>query len=626
MSEQLHLPYRSVPEMFLHRVASTPATNAFAHPGPHGPVWLTWKQVGDRATAIAAGLHALGVKPEDGVAIAAATRVEWILADLGIMCAGAATTTIYPTTEAKDAQFILSDSGVRVLIAEDETQVAKTLGATLPNLTHIVVIDGTAQHEERAPASPAVASEGTTAQSSLPVLTLAELEQKGSALLAVDPDLITRIAAGVQPQHLATLMYTSGTTGTPKGVELLHAGWVWEGVAQATIGILQPDDLQYLWLPLSHSFGKTILCGVINVGLPTYVDGRIDKIAANLPQIKPTFMCGAPRIFEKIYNGINTLMKSEGGTKLKIFRWAVRTGKSAYACQVAGKRVGVMLGIKRGLADRLVFSKIRARVGGRMRAMVSGSAPLNRDIAEFFHIAGMTIYEGYGLTETSAGSYLNLPDHVKFGTVGRPIADLEVRLDEDGEVLLRGVPVMRGYHNLPEETARAFTADGFFRTGDIGEIDADGFLKITDRKKDLIKTSGGKYVAPSLLEGGLKAICPYVSQVLVIGQARNFVTMVVTLDPDVVKSLSSAEDPFHGMSYAQVAASPQMHALIDESVQQLNSTLNRWETVKKFTILPRDLTIDAGELTPSLKVKRKGVETNFAHEIESMYEGALAEV
>ncbi len=607
MTEQLHLPFKSVPEMFLNRVASTPAANAFSYPGPNGPEWLTWRVVGERATAIAAGLNALGVKPEDTVAIAAATRIDWVLADLGVMCAGAATTTIYPTTEPKDAQFILADSGARVLIAEDAAQAAKTVGASLPALTHIVVMDG-------------------TFESTLPVLTLAQLEEKGRALLASDPDLITRIAAGVKPEHLATLMYTSGTTGTPKGVELLHRGWVWQGVAQTNIGMLRPGDLQYLWLPLSHSFGKTLLCGIIASGCPTYVDGRIDKIAALLPEVKPTIMCGAPRIFEKIYNGVHNLMKAEGGAKLKIFRWAVRTGRKAYERELAGKRVGAGLAFKRGLADKLVFSKIRARVGGRMRAMVSGSAPLNKDIAEFFHVAGMTIYEGYGLTETSAGNCVNVPEKFRFGTVGLPIADLQVRLDTDGEVLLKGPSVMRGYHNLPEETARVFTEDGWFRTGDIGEIDSQGFLKITDRKKDLIKTSGGKYIAPSHLEGQFKAICPYVSQVVIIGQARNFVTMLLTIDPDAATKLADADGPFKGRSYAQIAASDEMHAMIEESVKELNSKLNRWETVKKFTILPRDLAIDTGELTPSLKVKRKGVETNFSAEIEKLYEGTLAEV
>jgi long-chain acyl-CoA synthetase len=608
MSERLNLPYKSLPDMFLQRVATTPAANAFAYPGPENkPVWLTWKTVGDRATAIAAGLHALGVKPQETVAIAATTRVEWVLADLGIMCAGAATTTIYPTTEARDAQFILADSGARILIAEDAAQAAKTMGATLPALTHIVVIDG-------------------GAESNLPVLTLAELEQKGREQLAIDPDLITRIAAGVQGDHLATLMYTSGTTGTPKGVELLHKGWVWQGVAQTTTGVLRGDDLQYLWLPLSHSFGKTLLCGIIAADCPTYVDGRIDKIAALLPAIKPTIMCGAPRIFEKIYNGVHTLMKTEGGAKYKIFKWAMRTGKAAYAREKAGKRVGAGLALKRSIADKLVFSKIRERVGGRMRAMVSGSAPLNQDICEFFHIIGATVYEGYGLTEASAGNFVNLPDNYEFGSVGLPIADMEVRIEEDGEVLLRGPSIMRGYHHLPEETAKALTPDGFLRTGDIGEIDARGFLRITDRKKDLIKTSGGKYIAPTHIEGMFKAICPQVSQVVVIGQARNFVTMLLTIDPDVARALAAADGPFHGKSYEEIATSPEMHGIIEGAVKELNGKLNRWETVKKFTILPRDLGIETGELTPSLKVKRKGVETNFSHEIESMYEGTLAEV
>jgi long-chain acyl-CoA synthetase len=605
MSKQLQVPYKSIPDMFLHRVASSPTANAFAYPGPSGPVWLTWKTVGERATAIAAGLHAIGVHPQDGVAIASNTRIEWVVADLGIMCAGAATTTIYPTTEAKDAAFILSDSGVKVLIAEDAHQVEKTAHASLPNLTHIVIMDG-------------------TTQAAVPVLTLAELENKGRELLASDPDVITRIAAGVRPDHLATIMYTSGTTGTPKGVELLHAGWVWEGVAQGELGILEPDDLEYLWLPLSHSFGKTILAGVIAVGLPTYVDGRVDKIAENLPKIRPTIMCGAPRIYEKLYNGINAATKAAGGAKYRIFKWAFKVGKQGYALELQGKKPSGLLKTRLSLADRLVFSKIRARLGGRIRVLVSGAAPLNKEIAEFFHVAGLTIYEGYGLTETSAGAYINLPDSYRFGTVGKPMADMEVRIAEDGEVELRGVPVMRGYHNLPAETAACFTADGYFKTGDIGEIDADGFLKITDRKKDLIKTSGGKYVAPTHLEGEFKAICPYVSQVVVIGQARNFVSMVLTLDPDVVKGMTAEGGPFAGKTYEQVTASPEMRAMIEASVKQLNERLNRWETVKKFVILPRDFTVETGELTPSMKIKRRGVEQNFAAEIESMYEGALA--
>ena len=604
MSENLQVPYRSIPDMFLQRVAATPDANAFAYPATGGPAWLTWRQVGDRATAIAAGLHSLGVQPEDRVAIAATTRVEWVLADLGVMCAGAATTTIYPTTEAKDAAFILADSGSRVLIAEDAAQAVKVIGADLPNLTHVVVIDGTAEVP-------------------VPVLTLDELEAKGREALAADPDLVTRVANAVRPDQLATLMYTSGTTGTPKGVELLHGGWCWEGVAQAKLGILRSDDLQYLWLPLSHSFGKTLLCGILHVGLPTYVDGRIDKIVENLGIVKPTLMCGAPRIFEKVYNRVVTTTREAGGAKWKIFQWAFKVGNEVSRLQQAGKQPTGALKFKHGIADKLVFTKIRERLGGRIRILVSGSAPLNKDIAEFFHAAGLTILEGYGLTETSAGAFVNVPEKFKFGTVGRPMGDLEVRIAEDGEVELRGTPVMRGYHNLPTESGDSFTGDGFFKTGDIGELDADGFLKITDRKKDLIKTSGGKYIAPSHIEGMFKAICPYVSQVVIIGQARNFVTMLVTLDPDAITAWA-AGGPLEGKSYDEIVASAEANQMLTEHVAQLNQRLNRWETVKKFTILPRDFTIEGGELTPSLKVKRKAVETGYRGEIEKMYEGALA--
>jgi long-chain acyl-CoA synthetase len=405
-------------------------------------------------------------------------------------------------------------------------------------------------------------------------------------------------------------------------VELLHGGWVWQGVAQGELGLLEEDDLEYLWLPLSHSFGKTILSGVIAVGLPTYVDPRIDKIAENLPAIKPTIMCAAPRVFEKIYSGVNSMVKASGERRYKIFQWAFRIGRQVYELELQGKKPHGMLAFKHRVADRLVFSKIRERVGGRIRGFVSGAAPLAKEIAEFFHIAGLTIYEGYGLTETSAGAYVNLPDSYRFGTVGKPIADMEVRLGEDGEVELRGVAVMRGYHNRPDETAAVFTPDGFFKTGDIGEIDAEGFLKITDRKKDLIKTSGGKYVAPTHIEGEFKAICPMVSQVVVIGQARNFVTMVVTLDPDAM-AVWTANTPLAGMTYEQVSTSQAAHDALEPYVKELNSRLNRWETVKKFTVLPRDFSVEGGELTPSMKVKRRIVETAYSDTIEKMYEGTL---
>ncbi|SCL18593.1 long-chain acyl-CoA synthetase [Micromonospora pallida] len=606
----LDVPYRSIPDMFLKRVAATPDRPAFAHPAPDdsGPVWLTWEQVGHRAKAVAAGLHGLGVGLEDRVAILANTRLDWVIADFGIMCAGGATTTIYPTTEPEDTCYIVADSGSRVLFAENPTQAAKLAGTELPALTHVVLFDGAAD--------PAAA---------IPQLTLADLEERGARALAAEPGLIDGIVEGLGPDHLATLIYTSGTTGRPKGVELLHGGWCWEGVAQEQVELLQPDDLQYLWLPLSHSFGKTLLCGATHVGMPTYVDGRVDKLVDMLSVVRPTLMCGAPRVFEKVYNKSVTTARDAGGVKAKIFAWAVRVGKEKIALEQAGKPVPGGLRLRHRLAEKLVFSKIQDRLGGRIRVLVSGSAPLSPDIATFFAAANLPISEGYGLTESSAGNFVNRPGRLRIGTVGQAMGDLECRIDTDGEILLRGRPVMRGYHNLPEETAAAFTEDGFFRTGDIGKLDANGYLKITDRKKDLVKTSGGKYIAPSFIEGMFKAICPYTSQAIVISQARNFCTMLVTLDPDAIKGWA-AGGPLEGRDYTQIVTSPQAQEMVEGYVAELNSKLNRWETVKKVTVLPRDLTIEDGEITPSLKIKRRAVEANFATEIDKMYEGSLAEI
>ncbi|GAA0803766.1 AMP-dependent synthetase/ligase [Spirilliplanes yamanashiensis] len=604
----LEVPYRSIPDMFLRRVAATPDHQALAKPTADdtGLDWLTWSQVGDRAKAIAAGLHTLGVGTEDRVSIIAGTSLEWVLADLGIMLAGGATTTVYPTTEPEDACYIIGDSGSKVLIAENPTQALKISGADLPSLTHVVLLGGLAD----AAANP-------------PQLTLADLEERGRTALTAEPDLIDRLTKDIGPDHLATLIYTSGTTGRPKGVELLHGGWCWEGVAQADLGLFESSDLQYLWLPLSHSFGKTLLCGIIHVGVPTYVDGRVDKLVEMLSVVRPTLMCAAPRIFEKVYNRAVTNATAEGGAKAKIFGWAVATGKKKVALDQAGKPVPAALRLQYGLAEKLVFSKLQQRLGGRLRVLVSGSAPLSRQIAEFFAAANLPIMEGYGLTESSAANFVNRLGKLKIGTVGQALGDLECRIDSDGEVLLRGAPVMRAYRNLPEATAESFTEDGFFRTGDIGHLDADGYLSITDRKKDLVKTSGGKYIAPSHIEGMFKAVCPYTSQAVVIGQARNYVTMLISLDPDAITSWA-AGGPLEGKSYAEIVAAPETEKMVAGYIDELNGKLNRWETIKKFAILPRDLTIEDGEITPSMKIKRRGVETNFAEQIDKMYAGTIA--
>ena len=600
--------YRSIPDMFFQRVAATPDARAFGYPGPAGPTWLTWAEVAERATAIAAGLRGLEVGPEDRVAIMANTRLEWALADIGIMCAGGATTTVYPTTGAEDATYIVRDSGSKIVIAEDPQQATKLTGADLPEVTHVVLMEGEAD--------PAA----TPAQ-----LTLAELERRGREALAADPDMITTVAKTVEPEHLATLIYTSGTTSQPKGVELLHRGWCAVSVAVGELKVLVPEDLHYLWLPLSHSFGKMLLCAMIHVGCPTYIDGRVDKLVENLAVVRPTLMCGAPRIYEKVHNRVVTTALNDGGVKAALFRWAVRVGKLRVAKQQAGESVSPLLALQHELALKVVFRKIQQRLGGRIRVLVSGAAPLSKDIAMFFAAAGLPILEGYGLTESSAANFVNRPGALKIGTVGQAIGDLEARIADDGEILLRGDPVMRGYHNLPEETAEALTEDGWLHTGDIGELDDEGYLRITDRKKDLVKTSGGKYIAPSAIEGMFKAVCPYVSQAVVIAHSRNFCTMLVTLDPDAIAGWAEG-GPLAGKPYEEIVGSAEARAMVDGYVRQLNAQLNRWETIKKFAILPRDLSIDDGEITPSMKIKRRGVEQNFSDTIEKLYAEAVAEV
>src|SRR3989440_12094740 len=598
----LDVPYRCIPDMFRQRVAATPDREALGYPTPdEGIAWLTWAEAEKRVTAIAAGLIGLGVAPEDRVAVLCGTRVEWILADFGVMCAGAATTAIYPTTEPDEAVFIVRDSGSTVLFAENAEQAAKVTEA---DLRQVILIDG----------EPGAGH-----------LTLAELERRGAAALAEDPGLVDRTIERVGPDSLATLIYTSGTTGRPKGVELVQSGWCWEGVAQCEPGLLSEADLHYLWLPLAHSFGKALVCGLTHGGVRTYVDGRVDKLVEKLGEVRPTLMAAPPRIYEKIYNVVVSTATAGGGLKARIFNWAVRVGKRAAALELSGRPVPAPLAAQRAIADRLVFTKLRARLGGRTRILVSGAAPLSKEIALFFAAARLPLMEGYGLSETSAGNFVNRPGQLRVGTVGQPLGDLECRIDEDGEVLLRGGPVMRGYHNLPDETAAAFTEDGFFRTGDIGELDADGYLRITDRKKDLIQTSAGKYVSPTHIEGMFKSICPYTSQVLVIGQSRNYCTMLVTLDPDAIVKWA-AGGPLDGASYEDIAASPAARELIEGYVTELNGQLNRWETIKKFTILPRDLSIEDGELTPSMKIKRRIVEKSFAPQIEALYAGTIADL
>ena len=591
---------QNVAVLFLDRVETSPQAEAFRF--PVGEAWesVTWKQAGDRVSRLAAGLLSLGLTSEQRVGIASGTRYEWILADLAVMCAAGATTTVYPTTNAEDTAYIVGDSECQVVFAEDDEQVAKLTEqkSQIPTVKKVVVFDG--------------ATDGDW------LISLDDLEKLGEAYLAEHPGVIEETAKSIAPDALATLIYTSGTTGKPKGVRLLHRGWVYEGAAIKPQNILHEDDLQFLWLPMAHSFGKVLLSTQLACGFATAIDGRVEKIVDNLGVVKPTFMGAAPRIFEKAHARIVTMTASEGGAKEKIFQQAFKVGIEVDKRKREGKSIPLPLKLQHGLFDKLVFSKVRERFGGRVKFFISGSAALNAEIAEWFHAAGILILEGYGMTENSAGATVNHPDEYKMGTVGQAFPGSEVRIGEGGEVQLRGPHVMAGYHNLPDKTAETLTEDGWLRTGDKGEIDADGFLTITGRIKELFKTSGGKYVAPPAIESKFKALCPYASQFMVFGAERNFVVALITLDPDAMAGWAE-ENGMAGKSYTEVVQSQAVKDMVAGYVEQLNAKLNRWETIKKWEILDHDLSIESGELTPSMKVKRAVVEGNNKDLIDSFY-------
>jgi long-chain acyl-CoA synthetase len=604
----LSTPAASVARMFTDRVAKSPRTEALRFPVSGGWESWTWTQTQERVFDLAAGLLTLGVRPEDRVAIIASTRIEWIVADLAVMCSGGATTTVYPSTEAEDVAFILSNSSSRLVFAEDERQLAKLREhrAELPTVERVIVIDG----------DPG-ADDGDW------VLSWDEVVDRGSKHLLEHPLSVETTIEAIHPEQLATLIYTSGTTGKPKGVELTHSCWTYEGACVEAVDVLLPTDVQFLWLPLSHSFGKVLLAAQLQIGFTTAVDGRVDKIVENLAVVKPTFMAGAPRIFEKIHARVVQTARAEGGPKAAIFDWAFGVGRQVSRRRQQGLEPVGLLKLQHAVADRLVFSKIRDRLGGNIRYLVSGSAALSREIAEWFHAADLLVLEGYGLTETSAATCINRPHAYRFGTVGEPFPGTEITIAADGEILVRGPGVMRGYHEMPEQTAEVLDADGWFATGDVGEIDDEGRVRITDRKKDLVKTSGGKYIAPSVIESRFKALCPVAGQMIVHADRRNYATALVTLDLDTLPQWAQANGVTGDV--AAMTQDPKTHEYVGQCMDELNTTLNRWETIKDFRILDHDFSVETGELTPSLKVKRKVVESMYEDVFDSMYGGKSRE-
>ncbi|QNJ93950.1 long-chain fatty acid--CoA ligase [Mycolicibacterium fluoranthenivorans] len=590
----------TVADLFFERVAATPDAEAFRF--PVGVQWhsMTWAESYRRVTELAAGLLALGLAPEERVAIASGTRLEWVLADLAIMCAGAATTTVYPSAHAEDTAHILRDSACRVAFAEDGAQVAKLRAHrdSLSALKAVVVFDGDGDGDW--------------------VMTLDDLAQRGANHLAQNPDCVHAAVRVTTENQLATLIYTSGTTGQPKGVRLTHHAWVSQARAAQQNEFLGVDDVQLLWLPLAHSLGKVVLASQLACGFVSAIDARVDKIVDNMAAVKPTFVAMVPRIIEKIYSSILARSRAEGSDHAELVNHAFALGIEMDRHTRAGREVSVAMVRQREEFDQLVFSPIRELLGGRLRFFTCGSAPLNRDIAEWFHAAGLLILEGYGLTETAGTVSLGHPDRFKLGTVGPPLDGVSVRISDEGEVQVAGSLLMAGYHHLPEETAQVMADDGWLSTGDKGSLDEDGFLSITGRIKELFKTSGGKYIAPLAIEAKFLSQCPYVSQFIVFGEARQFCVALIALDAVATRSWA-AEQGLSCTSLVDLVRTPQLRAMIDEHITTLNAGLNRWETIKGWELLDHELSIQTGELTPSLKVKRSVIAERNKDVLDAFY-------
>lgn len=590
----------TVGAMLRWRVQRTPSQPAFRfRDAQENWVAIDWAETGRRVERVAAGFLALGLGHEERVAIIGTTRIEWIIADYAVNLSGGATTTIYPNTQAGDFVHIVTDSGSVILVAENESHLAKLEASqeASAQIRHIVLIDGDGDGER--------------------VLSWQQLADRGAALLAQDPDAVTRATAATTGDGLATLIYTSGTTGMPKGVELTHQGWVYEAFAVDSLHIIEADAVQYLWLPLSHVFGKALLAIQLAIGFESAVDGRIDRIVAGLGDIGPTFMCGAPRIFEKVRAAV-LLASPRHGLKGRIARWAFAVGRASREYRLAGKPLPPAMGLAYRVADKLVFTKLKDRMGGNIEFFMSGSAKLSAQVQAWYYSAGLLVVEGYGLTETSAVSFVNLPTTPRFGTVGTVLPGTQVQIAGDGEILLKGPGVMRGYHNDPEKTAEVLV-DGWFHTGDIGRLDGDGYLTITDRKKDLMKTSGGKYVAPSKVESVIAATIPYISQVVAVGDGRKYISALLTMDRDNLAKWAARHGK-EGLSYEELTRLPELRASIQEYIDRANAKLERWETVKKFAILDSEFSVDDGGVTPNMKIRRAIVTERFADVVESLYE------
>jgi long-chain acyl-CoA synthetase len=558
------LSTRTAPALWRYVLAQGWTTPAYLEERSDGWREVSWQEAGERVDGLGRALLTRGVKPGDAVAVVSRTRLEWILLDWAIMSIGAVVVGLYPTNTASECAYILGHSEAELAFVEDEEQRAKlaSVQGELPLLRNVIGFD-----------------------------ELPAFEREGGG---AEPE-------PVREDDLATLIYTSGTTGPPKGCMLSHKNLVTAALRVKT-HLEEQSDTVLLFLPLAHSCARIVHHSAAFHGATLALVSDATRLPEALARTRPTILPAVPRVYEKVHANTLGEIERSSGAKRAIGRWALGVGARAGRLRREGRRVPPVLQLQQKLADRLVFSKVRERLGGRLRLGVSGAAPLGIDVLEFFHSLNMLVIEGYGLTETSSSLSVNDPDDYRFGTVGHAVDGCELRLDSDGEILVRSDTIFTGYYKEPEATAAAFTEDGWFRTGDVGEIDTDGWVKITDRKKDLIITAGGKNIAPQNLENALKA-SRFVSQALVVGDRRPYVTALITLDPVELETANRG---------------PQ--ELVQEIVDGVNRDRVRVEQIKRFAILPRDFSQEEGELTPTLKLRRKVVHEHFADEIEQLYE------
>jgi len=553
----------------------------------------TFTEVLEICRPLGLGLTELGVEKGDRVSILGNTRPEWTYFDFAALSIGATVVPIYQTNSPEECRYVLENSDAKVVVVEDAEQLEKVkqVRSQLPQLQHIVLMVG----------------------SDPEAISMEDLAAKGAG---VDAAVWEQRYTSVTPQDICTFIYTSGTTGPPKGCVISHGNYraMLDMVNQTSV--IEPEDVTYLYLPLAHSFALLIQLGSFDLGSAiAYWERDPLKILPNLAELKPTYFPSVPRIFEKIYTAATSGMEKAGGMKKRIFDWSIKVGEEMRETGRSGRKPGFLLQRKYKFADEKVLSKIRALFGGNLRLAVSGAAPINPDILRFFDAAGVLVLEGWGMTETSTAATIATPDDFKIGTIGRPFPGCEVKIADDGEILVKGPNVFQGYHKNPEATAETIV-DGWLHTGDLGEIDADGFIKITGRKKDIIITAGGKNITPANLEAEIKQH-PLVSQCVVVGDRRPYLVALVTLDPEeavaYAKEHGLPEDP------AALASNPDVKASIDAHVEKINQNYARVEQVKKIAILTHDLSQESGELTPTLKVKRAVVTQKHENEIEELY-------